>query len=162
MNLNIGCGKRYLAGWTNIDIDPEVKADFHTPAHDLSMFPDESMDRIMAIHLFEHMYLWEVDSALSEWARVLRPGGELVLEMPDIVKAAKNLLAGLNDQQAMWPLYGDPTLKNSHMIHRWGWHPASLKAKLKEHGFTKFREETTQYHGAGRKHRDMRIVGVRV
>ena len=30
--LHIGCGTNYLEGWTNIDIDKEVKADWHGDA----------------------------------------------------------------------------------------------------------------------------------
>lgn len=158
MRLHIGCGRRYLEGWVNVDLDENVHADIHAPAHELPMLENDSVSVIMAIHLFEHMYLWEVDTAVKEWVRVLQPGGELILELPDIMKAAKNLLNGAGDQQSMWALYGDPTLENPFMTHRWGWHPKSLKGKLKEHGFTKFREEPTIYHRAGRKHRDMRIV----
>jgi hypothetical protein len=82
--------------------------------------------------------------------------------MPDILKCARNLLklaaAGADpDQMAMWGLYGDPGTSNPLMCHRWGWHPVSLQAELHAAGFTDLVWPPTQWHPAGRAHRDMRV-----
>ena len=48
-----------------------------------AMVPDASVDEIEACHLFEHLALHEAHAALREWARVLKPGGRLFLELPN-------------------------------------------------------------------------------
>jgi predicted SAM-dependent methyltransferase len=86
----------------------------------------------MAIHLFEHLYRWEVEGALREWGRLLQPGGLLILELPDLVKCCKNYLEGRMrggknpDQLARWGIYGDPRSGNPYMNHRWGYSPDEL------------------------------------
>ena len=43
-------------------------------------FPDHAFDVIFACHSLEHAY--DVDVALSEWARVTKPGGVWAIEVP--------------------------------------------------------------------------------
>lgn len=167
--INICCGKRILPGYLNIDAYPNAEdpqPDVLLHAHKLIGLHDHDFDEIMCIHGWEHFYLWECEKVIAEWKRVLKPGGKLILELPDILKCADNLITisrtgkqfKNNDQMTMWGLFGDATLENPAMIHKWGWHPQSLIKFLKDHGFVNIREEVTQYHPAGRHHRDMRIV----
>lgn len=170
MRLHVGCGKRVLDGWTNIDVvrnpgaprDPEILA----PAHAIPL-PDGCASEVMAIHVFEHVALWQAPAVLAEWRRLLRPGGRLVLELPDLLKCARNLLRLAEtggkplQQMAMWGIYGDATLEDPHMMHQWGWWPESLSAFLVQQGFRDPRSEVPEWHRAGRDDRDMRIVAVR-
>lgn len=159
MRLNIGCGRKVLDGWTNCDVQvsdkaprpPEILCDAKTIPLD-----DGCADTVMALHLIEHFYLWETTEVLGEWLRLLRPGGHLILELPNIEAAAKNLLAGMNDQMAMWPLYGDPGHTDPYMCHRWGYTPKTIKQLLKNNGFTGITIKPPLTHG--KKHnRDMRV-----
>lgn len=43
-------------------------------------FADGSFDRVIATHVLEHMP--ETHKVLREWARVIKPGGVLSLELP--------------------------------------------------------------------------------
>lgn len=123
--------------------------------------PDGCAVELMAIHVLEHVYRWQVPAVLAEWHRLLAPGGRLVLEMPDLVKCCKNVLAGREDQQTMWGLYGDPRTGDPFMVHRWGWTFQTLAPLLQEVGFRKLAERPTQWHVAGRKHRDFRVEGIK-
>lgn len=167
MRLNVGCGRHVLEGWVNVDVvrspkasrDPEILA----KATEIPL-EDGCADELMAIHLFEHFYLWEAPQALAEWRRLLKPGGLLVLEMPDIVKCAQNLLKLIDrgdakaiNSMAMHGLYGDAGLKDPWMCHRWGWTPKTLEPFLKANGFTKIRTAPTQWHPIGKAHRDFRM-----
>jgi predicted SAM-dependent methyltransferase len=160
MKIHAGCGKRILEGWTNVDVqripgaarDPDLLCDLRSVP-----LPDACAEELMAIHVAEHFYPWELkDEVLPEWKRLLKPGGKLVLEMPDVMKAARNLLAGAGDQMAMWPLYGDNTLRDPYMMHKWGWCYATIKPVLEAAGFQKVKERDPQYHGA-RLTRDFRV-----
>lgn len=165
MRLNIGCGKHVLDGWTNVDAvrsplarrDPEIFAD-------VGKIPlaDGCADEIMAIHVFEHVYRWESQKVLNEWARLLKPEGKLAIEMPHLVKVCQNVIAGRNDQLGMWGLYGDPKLEDSYMVHRWLWTTESLAPLLQEAGFGEIREVPTQWHPVGRLHRDFRVEAIRL
>lgn len=170
LRLNVGAGSRRPPGWFNVDIEENPDApqplDLLSDAKKIDL-PDGCASELMAIHLFEHLYRWEADDVIEEWKRLLRPGGKLILELPDLMKFCKNILDGAMrggknpDQLGMWGAYGDPRTKNPYMCHRWGWSPATLTALLAAHGFVKIKELPTQFHPAGRNFRDMRIEAIK-
>jgi SAM-dependent methyltransferase len=102
---------------------------------------------------------------LNEWLRVLRPGGRMVLECPNLAAACEAFLAdpvagsgpGPEGQRTMWVFYGDPRWRDPLMIHRWGYTPKSLAALMKEAGLLNVRQEPAQFKL--REPRDMRIAG---
>ena len=151
VRLNLGAGDKQIEGWTSVDLagEPDVRAD----VLDLP-FPDGHADEVMAIHLFEHLYRWDAPAALREWRRVLKPGGLLILELPDLFKCCQNVLANKGERLGAWGLYGDPGYREPLMVHRWGWTFAELKAELVAAGFRKVREKVPQFH---KKARDMRV-----
>lgn len=87
--LDIGCGpfKAYshFIGVDNGNHDEKFgwnnKADVISEATDLSLFADDSLDFIFSSHLLEHIQ--DMELALSEWWRVIKTGGHLVLYLPD-------------------------------------------------------------------------------
>lgn len=164
LRINAGCGRHTLDGWTNVDLERSPKAsrapDILADVRSIPL-PDGCADELMAIHVFEHFYEWEVDALLTEWHRLLRSGGRLVLEMPDIVKSARNLLASTADQLSMWGLYGDPREKNPLMCHKWGWTFATIVPRLHRCGFIDAVESRPQWHRVGADVRDFRVEAVR-
>lgn len=125
--------------------------------------PDGCAHTAMAIHVFEHFYRWEAETVIAEWRRLLRPGGVLILELPDLIKCCKNILSGAMrggkhpDQLGRWGIHGDPRLRDRFMCHPWSWAPDELSDLLYESGFRKVEHKPTQFHPAGRDHRDMRL-----
>lgn len=171
VRLNLGCGDKILPGYVNVDVvasragkTPDVLCDLH----DLSVFPDNHADEVMAIHVVEHFWRWEVEAVLREWVRVLKPGGKMILECPNLASACEEFLKnpdlfsreGKEGQRTMWVFYGDPAWKDPYMIHRWGYTPNSLKALLESVGLSSVRQEPAQYKL--REPRDMRITGVKL
>lgn len=170
VKINVGCGSRVLDGWVNCDIvrdpkaprDPEILCD----AKSIPL-EDGCASTIMAIHVFEHFYRWEIEGVIREWCRLLEPGGLLIIELPDLVKCCQNYLSGVKrggkdpDQIARWGIYGDPRTGNPYMCHPWGYSPEEVILLLKANGFAMAIEKTTQFHPAGRSHRDMRIEAVK-
>jgi predicted SAM-dependent methyltransferase len=159
MKIHLACGRHILDGWTNCDLEKHPKAAREPDIFcDVSKVPldDGVADELLSVHILEHFYHWEVPGVLAEWHRLLKVGGKLVIEMPDIRKAALNLLDGGTDQMAMWPIYGDQTLKNPLMCHKWGWSYKTLLPVLMAAGFEAIVERPTEWHG--RKHnRDFRV-----
>lgn len=93
--LDLGCGARKIRE-DAIGVDLQASgefgmigcrkgtisvADVQADAQDMPMFADGSKDFIIASHIFEHLI--DIDRALREWHRVLRPGGVLALACPD-------------------------------------------------------------------------------
>lgn len=163
LRLNIGCGKWVLDGWYNIDIavsplankPPDLLCDIRAIP-----LPDGCAKEAMAIHVWEHVDRWECERTALEWARLLKPGGLLVLEMPDLFKCCRNILNGTEgkkpDQLGMWGLYGEPI--GPLMQHKWAWTFKTLAPFLERYGFTGMQEERTMYHHTGRDVRDFRIT----
>jgi len=90
--LNWGCGNWPEPGWINSDIKDgpgiEVSCDI------LEGFPleDGSIDYIASIHSLPEMSYPQLEPALVELRRVLRPDGVLRLSLPDLEKAIRAYL----------------------------------------------------------------------
>lgn len=169
MRINVGCGSRVMEGWTNCDIEHNPKAprapDILCDVRNIPL-DDGCADTLMAIHVFEHFYEWECADVLAEWRRLLKVGGLLILELPDLIKCCQNIIDGRSgkhpDQLGRWGLYGDPRDKNKYMCHPWAWAPQELMTFLGNNGFVSMRHLPTQFHGSGKAYRDMRIEAVKV
>jgi predicted SAM-dependent methyltransferase len=86
MKLHIG-GKQAHPDWKIFDIYKRPEVDYIGDASDLSQFEDESVEAIYASHVLEHFYYalnYELAFTLSEWHRVLKQGGQLMISVPDL------------------------------------------------------------------------------
>lgn len=168
IRLNLGCGDKKLPGYINVDYAPSRKGITPDVMVDLRKltFLDATVDEILSVHVIEHFYYWEAKELLNEWARVLKSGGRLVLECPNILSAAQALLdnpdgaagPGKEGSMSMWALYGDPNWSDPLMCHKWGYTPRSLIQLLESVGFRDVHQEPAQFKK--REPRDMRVVGI--
>jgi hypothetical protein len=94
ININLGCGDRYVPGWTNVDlIDMPHKADQRVDLiHDV--LPWENVDSIYAGHLLEHMQPWEALRLLAKLREVTVPGGAIMVVGPDVEVAFQMIQSG--------------------------------------------------------------------
>lgn len=103
--LNLGCQVHAFQGWINQDIvddDPNIKADIFCDAAVLPL-EDDSIDFIYAGHLVEHYYPDTLAAAITEWKRVLKPGGNLVIVTPDCGAVYRDYASGkLNSIEDTW------------------------------------------------------------
>ena len=165
MKLHLGCGRHYLDGWVNVDVVPHPKAknppDMISAADKIDL-PDGCADEIMAIHLFEHMNKHEAIAALREWHRLLKAGGRLVLEMPDLLKCCRNFVANQNDpKNSLFGIYGNHDGEQSPwMWHKYGWTMQTLKPELEKVGFVRIKAGFPEWHGQ-RNHRDFRVEAIK-
>jgi len=168
VRLNLGCGDKILTGYINVDIATERASnvpDVVCDVRDLSIFSENYADEILAVHVVEHFWRWEVANVLKEWIRVLKPGGVMILECPNLLSACEEFLRnpkvhalpGPEGQRTMWVFYGDPRWQDPLMVHRWGYTPQSLGMVMHEAGLRNLRQEPAQFKL--REPRDMRIVG---
>src|SRR5215469_9077478 len=108
--LNVGCGYPDKQGlhpafqgpdWQEVrlDIDPSVNPDVICSMTDMRPIETASIDAIWSSHNLEHLHRHEVPIALLEFLRVLRPGGQMLLTLPDLQKIAELVASdGLEDE----------------------------------------------------------------
>lgn len=153
VKLHLGAGEKYYPGWINVDIagDQDVLTDLKKLP-----FDNEYADKIESIHVFEHFHRADVAGVLSEWNRVLKTGGEIVLEMPCLDEIAQKIVYGeKNLRMTLFGLFGDPNSDNEYMMHKWCWSREELAIELDRAGFKEIEFSKAQYHVP---HRDMRVT----
>lgn len=168
IRLNLGCGDKILDGYINVDVAPSRggrSPDILCDIRKLNVFESDYADEVLAVHAVEHFWRWEVEHILRDWVRVLKPGGKLILECPNLITACQELLKDpekyaqptQEGQRTMWVFYGDPAWKDPLMTHRWAYTPESLSQLLKAIGLKDVQQEAAQFKL--REPRDMRISG---
>lgn len=166
--LNLGCGDKILPGYINVDVAPSRSGrqpDVICDLRDLSVLGADYADEVLAVHVVEHFWRWEVEDILRGWVRVLKPGGRMILECPNLISACEEFLKdpvsrcrpSRDGQRTMWVFYGDPSWQDPLMVHRWAYTPDSLSELLGAVGLVDVRQEPAQYKL--REPRDMRITG---
>ncbi|NLS78859.1 MAG: methyltransferase domain-containing protein [Chloroflexi bacterium] len=80
--IDVGCGRRSLhQAMFRVDKNPAVEPDLVADAQDLSAVPTASYDYYWSSHNIEHCP--DTAAVLREAARVVKPGGYVVLIIPD-------------------------------------------------------------------------------
>jgi len=85
IKLNLGSHNKRVEGYKNVDIQPLENVDI---VHDLTDFPypfkQNSVDEILSQEFLEHISFRIVFKVLREWHRILKPGGKVFVQVPDI------------------------------------------------------------------------------
>ena len=90
--LHLGAGPTRIDGLINCDLFNPA-ADMKLDATNLESIENESIDWIESHHMIEHLSFKDTDTALTEWNRVLKNRGLIVLTCPDMYKIAQKWLA---------------------------------------------------------------------
>ena len=156
--LHVGCGslnKSSCLGFNNdnwkeirFDIDESVNPDIVGTMTDMKSVVTGSVDAVYSSHNIEHIFPHEVPVALSEFYRVLKEDGIVVITCPDIQSVgeaiAQDKLFETLYESTMGPvtafdiLYGhrETTLDGDiYAIHRGGFTYSTLDKAFKEAGF---------------------------
>jgi hypothetical protein len=186
LKINLGCGNDPLPGYYNIDFtapddpstgkiagqDPSAMEAryFNANCADANanilevQFDDNSLAEIMLIHVIEHMNFRDVAPLVERFRHWLKPGGQLILEFPDVIKVARFLLDMKNDPVALREspyglrgFYGGHASPRGHE-HRWGWTGATMADLLRQQGFTQIHIERARFHN---RKRDVRVRAIR-
>ena len=156
--LHVGCGPRNKSSclafnndnWKEIrlDIDKNVNPDIVGTLTDMKLVETGSVDAVYSSHNIEHIFTHEVPIALSEFYRVLKEDGIVVITCPDIQSVGEALtqdkLFETLYESPMGPvtafdiLYGHRKTTvdgNIFMVHKGGFTYSTLDTKFKEAGF---------------------------
>ena len=133
MRLNLASGGTRFPGYISVDLHGgDVKCD-------ILALPKEwagKADEVMCIHGLEHLAFYQTQDALLEWKRVLKPGGKLVIEVPNLKEACRNFLLNPGKlNRGLHCIYGDQDYANIEAVHKSGWTPETLIDALTMAGF---------------------------
>ncbi|WP_448381696.1 class I SAM-dependent methyltransferase [Gloeomargarita sp.] len=149
LRLHIG-GKHPHPDWKILDVEPRPEVDYVMNAADLSAFADESVDVIYSSHVLEHFHHTlnnELLRVLIEWRRVLKPGGKLLLSVPDLrilcwLYGHPNLLPE-ERMHLMRIIFGGQT--NEYDVHKAGSDFDILAMYLEQAGFSSY-EQVSEFN----------------
>lgn len=151
VNLCIGQGrtrdtlnivKNYGDDWKTIDIYAGYLPD---EAYDVTEGIQEksgSIARIWMGDVLEHIARAKVGKLLEECHRVLAPGGELLICVPDMAKVMPRWLEDPSDRECNWLIWGEQDesgagKNESGDTHRCGFTERTLDAAIVSAGFEK-------------------------
>jgi predicted SAM-dependent methyltransferase len=139
LKLNLGSGMTPIPGFLNVDaLEDAPGVDVVADISGRLPFEDGAADVVYASHLLEHFPTDEIPGLLAEWRRVLRPGGVLLIAVPDL-----EVIASIIVRRSGWftPPHG-PWLgviyggqKDAYDFHKTGFTAPWLAHLLREAGF---------------------------
>jgi SAM-dependent methyltransferase len=154
--LHVGCGGAPLPEWlgcnteVRLDIVPDNNPDIVANMTDMGDIGE--FDCIYCCHALEHLHVDDVNKALSEFHRVLKPGGKAIVFVPDLegVRPTKEILfdspAGPITGLDLMYGYNCLTKEKPYMRHLTGFVKESLKQALYDAGFIKVDVQPIIYH----------------
>ena len=141
IKLNMGSGGVEIPGYVSVD-KCDRRAKILSDVFDLKI-PDNTVEEIIASHLLEHINPYRVVELLKKWNAMLKPGGKLIIEVPDIEQMCNEFVTG--DKQARYgvlnAMYAPVNTTDVGAVsditspHLWGWYPELLKEHLEWGGF---------------------------
>lgn len=132
MRLDIGAGPFPRAGYTPVDPYHQAPRALTRFMWDLGV-EDGSVEAIWSSHSLEHISKHQVAETLTEWFRVLTPGGILELEVPDLLWVCRNFIEHPTDDWHMDTIFGLQTHDGEY--HKTGFTEPILRRRVEEAGF---------------------------
>ncbi len=158
VKLHWGCGKNVLDDWVNIDGWKALGIDYVMDLRCKLPFSNETVLRIFTEHVLEHFELETATTILSEFHRVLVPGGVVRIVVPDIqlycsayVRADQKWFEQANPNlpmlnQGINALFSDSSHKHIYDFD-------TLATLLKDVGFSNI----VKSHFLGSRHKELQI-----
>ena len=130
LKLNLGCGLDKRSGYVNIDVREDVKPDLAINLEEelLKRFQDESVEEILAKDFIEHLSWRVVEPFLRDCFRVLKKGGKMFIQTPDLEAIFNTTIRN--------PNYRFGELEGFKAISFWVYGAQDYKENLHKCGFT--------------------------
>lgn len=165
--LNVGSGQMLKKEFINFDMEETnhrgMRTDMFGNIVDMSIqFADDTFAEILSAHVIEHFRTVDAMEMLKSFYRILRPGGKLVLEGPDVIGAYKFYVeTKKNTAEYIECLFAERNRKDrgDQWGHLSGWTGATAAEACKEVGFAVTHTGIGLTHGMG--YRDFRVEAVK-
>ncbi|MFH1718525.1 MAG: class I SAM-dependent methyltransferase [Planctomycetota bacterium] len=104
------------------------------------IFRPDTFSNILCTAVIEHFVRQDAVKVIEDCYAILRPGGALVIEAPDMQKVLNAYPSQLSLDEAIRTIYGDPDMCNDEKygrtwMHHWGWTGTGLADEMKKAGF---------------------------
>ncbi len=162
--MHVGCGAdpapAWLAGYDEVRLDIDASHSPHIVASMTCLGDIGQYDMVYCSHALEHLLPHEVQTALGEFKRVLKPNGGVVIMVPDLedVPCDDAVLyespAGPIRGADLYYGFRSELECNPYMAHKTGFVATTLQAELEAAGFrsvTTKRLDCYNLMGAGLK-----------
>lgn len=154
MNVHLGCWHREIPGFVNVDLCDLPHINHRSEIDNLPFFGNNTVDLIYVSHAFEYFDREHAPSVLTEWRRVLKPGGTLRIAVPDFDKLIKIYSETGKLESILGPLFGRMEINTDQgsrlLFHRTTYSMESLKMVLQSNGFA----DVKKYDWRDTIHRD--------
>lgn len=173
--LNLGCGNIPYRStdsvrWVNLEMiyvpgHPHCTWDesyeyLQAEMQDIARYYDENtVDTIHIVHALEHISTDMSRQTINDSYRVLKPGGQIEIETPDIDKACKLWLDGQQDDRVKGLFWGTMGGDGIGQYHLTGFNFARYKEELEAVGFKNVTEiPVGAGHGKPEPQYDIRVM----
>ena len=133
IKINAGSGQRPFdrkQGWINVDVQSRWSPDVVADWNNLSIFEDGSVDMVVSHHSLEHVGCGEGDGFIKEAHRVLKPGGNLLVFVPDLRALAERWLSRQIDDYIFFVNIYGAYMGNESDRHKWAYSRESLRETM--------------------------------
>jgi len=154
VKFNMGCGRDQIPGYIGVD-KYNPTADMCMDLMDLNL-PENSVDEILASHVIEHVSHVQAHELLGKWHTALKPGAQLIMEMPDLESLCADFAQATHEERAVITMciYGacanymspETIAAGTASPHVWGYYPSIMQQILQQVGF--HHSEVTPQQGA--------------
>jgi len=155
VKVEMGSGYNPQPGFLHVEVNPNCPDVDVVSSVDSLPFADGSVDEVRAVDVLEHFSYWDTDRVLAEWARILRPGGRIFIQVPEAEEMMRRFLRSPKQMMVepfkdhppivsiAWRIMGgqsDGVYSKDGDDWRWNAHYAmfsksSLRWYLERHGF---------------------------
>ncbi|MEO3385268.1 methyltransferase domain-containing protein [Mesorhizobium sp. CAU 1741] len=138
IRLNLGCGFDVREGWINVDMHDHHGPDLVCDVTWLKPIESNSADYVLAQDVLEHIHRVKCATALLEWNRVLKIGGQLDVRVPDVVAIValmrdEQFASEQGHQHLLQCMFGTQSYEGDYHLN--GFTELSLKHALHDAGF---------------------------
>ena len=112
MKLHLGCWNRYIPGFVHVDYSDMPHIDYCSAVDQLDFIADESVDLIYCSHTLSYIEPEHVNSAMSEWWRVLKPNGILRISTINLTELWKVYQSTGDIATFLNPVFGKMTIES--------------------------------------------------
>jgi hypothetical protein len=136
--INLGCGLDKREGFLNIDINAFSDPDLVCDITNLQLLPSAYYEYAIAKDVLEHIQRLKIRNTLKEWNRILKIGGVLELQVPNVI----GLLTLLTKKENKSPIMQEKLLQclfgtqgYDGDFHYFGFTDIVIKSLLESTGF---------------------------